>query len=59
MCTEFPLGDDVVHVTVDADCAGDPKTRCSMSGGVSVGNRSVLHSTSLVSDMGNSVTILS
>ena len=29
MCTEFPLGgklDDVIHVTVDADWAGDPKT---------------------------------
>ena len=26
--------DDVIHVTVDADGAGDPKTRCSTSGGV-------------------------
>ena len=26
--------DDVVHVTLDADWAGDPKTRCSTSGGV-------------------------
>ena len=26
--------DDVIHVTVDADWAGDPKTRCSTSGGV-------------------------
>ena len=26
--------DDVIHVTVDADLAGDPKTRCSTSGGV-------------------------
>ena len=26
--------DDVNHVTVDADWAGDPKTRCSTSGGV-------------------------
>ena len=26
--------DDVIHVTVDADWAGDPKTRCSMSSGV-------------------------
>ena len=26
--------DDVIHVTVDADWAGDPKTRCSVSGGV-------------------------
>ena len=26
--------DDVIHATVDADCAGDPKTRCSTSGGV-------------------------
>ena len=37
MCTEFPLGgklDDVIHVTVDADWAGDPKTKCSTSGGV-------------------------
>ena len=25
---------DVIHVTVDADWAGDPKTRCSTSGGV-------------------------
>ena len=37
MCTESPLGgklDDVIHVTVDADWAGDPKTRCSTSEGV-------------------------
>ena len=26
--------DDVIHVTVDADSAGNPKTRCSTSGGV-------------------------
>ena len=26
--------EDVIHVTVDADWAGDPKTRCSTSGGV-------------------------
>ena len=26
--------DDVIHVTVDADLAGDPKTRCSTCGGV-------------------------
>ena len=26
--------EDVIHVTVDADWAGDPKTRCSASGGV-------------------------
>ena len=26
--------DDVIHVTVDADWAGDPKTRCFTSGGV-------------------------
>ena len=26
--------DDVIHVTVHADWAGDPKTRCSTSGGV-------------------------
>ena len=26
--------DDVIHVTVDADWAGNPKTRCSSSGGV-------------------------
>ena len=26
--------DDVIHVTVDSDWAGDPKTRCSTSGGV-------------------------
>ena len=26
--------DDVIHVTVDADWSGDPKTRCSTSGGV-------------------------
>ena len=26
--------EDVIHVTVDADWAGDPKTRCSRSGGV-------------------------
>ena len=26
--------DDVIHVTVDQDWAGDPKTRCSTSGGV-------------------------
>ena len=26
--------DDVIHVTVDADWAGGPKTRCSTSGGV-------------------------
>ena len=26
--------EDVIHVTVDADSAGDPKTRCSTSGGV-------------------------
>ena len=25
---------DVIHVTVDADWAGDPKTRCTTSGGV-------------------------
>ena len=37
MCTELPwFGklDDVIHVTVDQDCAGDPKTRCSTSRGV-------------------------
>ena len=26
--------DDIIHVTVDADWAGNPKTRCSTSGGV-------------------------
>ena len=26
--------DDVIHATVDADWTGDPKTRCSTSGGV-------------------------
>ena len=26
--------DDIIHVTVDADWDGDPKTRCSTSGGV-------------------------
>ena len=26
--------EDVIHVTVDADWVGDPKTRCSTSGGV-------------------------
>ena len=26
--------EDVIHVTVNADRAGDPKTRCSTSGGV-------------------------
>ena len=26
--------DDVIHVTMDADWAGDPKTKCSTSGGV-------------------------
>ena len=26
--------DDVIHVTVDVEWAGNPKTRCSMSGGV-------------------------
>ena len=26
--------DDVIHMRVDADWAGDPKTRCSTSGGV-------------------------
>ena len=26
--------EDVIHVTVDADWAGDPKARCSSSGGV-------------------------
>ena len=26
--------DDVIHVTVDADLAGEPRTRCSTSGGV-------------------------
>ena len=26
--------DDVIHVTADADWAGDPQTRCSTSGGV-------------------------
>ena len=33
----FPLVgklDDIIHVTVDADWAGDPKTRCSTSGEV-------------------------
>ena len=44
--------DDVIHVTVDADWTGNPKTRCT-------GNWPVLHSTSLVSDTSNSVTILS
>ena len=37
MCVEFLcVGklDDVIHVTVDADWAGNPKTRCSTSGGV-------------------------
>ena len=39
MCVELiSLGvgklDDVIHVTVDADWAGNPKKRCSMSGGV-------------------------
>ena len=37
MCVELLLGgklDDVIHVTVDADWAGNPKTRCSTSGGV-------------------------
>ena len=38
MCTELPMGvgklEDVIHVTVDADWAGDAKTRCSTSGGV-------------------------
>ena len=45
--------DDVIHVTVGADWAGDPKTRCSTSGG-SAGNWPVLHSTSVVSDTGSS-----
>ena len=32
--------DDVIHVTVDADWAGDPRTRCSTSGGVlAIGQR--------------------
>ena len=37
MCVEFPWVRklaDVIHVTVDADWAGNPKTRCSTSGGV-------------------------
>ena len=38
MCTEFPLGEKAGRrhpcVTVDADWAGDPKTRSFMSGGV-------------------------
>ena len=37
MCAEFHWAgklDDVIHVTVDADRAGDPKTRCSTSGRV-------------------------
>ena len=37
MCPEFTLGgklDDVIHMTVDADWTGDPKTKCSTSGGV-------------------------
>ena len=38
MCTELPMGGEagrrVIHGTVDADWAGDPKTRCSTSGGV-------------------------
>ena len=37
MCVKFPLVgklDDVIHVTVDADWAGNPKTRCSTFGGV-------------------------
>ena len=37
LCTEFAWVeklDDIIHVTVDADWAGDPKTRCSTSGGV-------------------------
>ena len=37
MCIEFHLVgklDDVIHVTVDAYWAGEPKTRCSTSGRV-------------------------
>ena len=57
--------DDIIHVTVDADWAGDPKTRCSTSGGVllhirrSVGNRSVPHCSTLVCDTGNGIAIVS
>ena len=29
-----PYLEDFIHVIVDADAAGDPKTRCSTSGGV-------------------------
>ena len=50
--------DDVIHVTVDADWAGDPKTKV-LHVWWSVGNRSVLNSSTLVSDTGNSIAILS
>ena len=50
--------DDVIHVTVDADWAGDPKTKV-LHVWRSVGNRSVLHSLTLVCDTGNSIAILS
>ena len=46
---------DVIHVTVDADWAGNPKTRCSTPGG----SRSVLPRSTLVCDTGNSIAILS
>ena len=48
--------DDIIHVTVDADRAGDPKTRCSTSGGVlaigrcfTVRHWSVTHATASLS----------
>ena len=61
MCVEFPwVGklDDVIHVTVDADWAGNPKTRCSTSGGVlAIGPCFTVRHWSVT--QGNSVTILS
>ena len=45
--------DDVIHVTVDADWAGDQNTRCSRS----IDNRPVLHCSTIVCDTGNCIAI--
>ena len=62
MCVEFPLGGKAgqrpLHLTVDADWAGKPIDKV-INVWRSTGNWPVLHSTSLVSDTGSSVTILS
>ena len=50
--------DDVIHVTVDADWVGDPKDKV-LHVRRSVGNRSVLHCSTLVCDTGNCIDIFS